>query len=139
MLLPVWWFAMCMVSVRQYLSRCADVLPQEAVSNAQSALEYNTVGFRNAVEAGAKIAMGSDAGTPFNDHGHAWRELLFMVKNGMSPMQVLNGLTHHGGADFFTTRSADARSSCHHRLKVGRHSTCTRPSGRSLAVPWYSS
>ena len=70
----------------------------EAVANAASALEYNTVGFRNAVDAGAKIAMGSDAGTPLNDHGRAWRELTFMVSNGMRPMQSLVAATK-GGAE----------------------------------------
>ncbi len=73
-------------------------ISSEAVTNAASALEYNTVGFRNAVDAGAKIAMGSDAGTPLNDHGRAWRELIFMVRNGMSPMQALVAATR-GGAD----------------------------------------
>ena len=73
-------------------------LSEEAVANAASALEYNTVGFRNAVDAGAKIAMGSDAGTPLNDHGRAWRELIFMVENGMQPMQALVAATR-GGAE----------------------------------------
>ena len=73
-------------------------LSGEAVANAASALEYNTVGFRNAVDAGAKIAMGSDAGTPLNDHGRAWRELIFMVENGMQPMQALAAATR-GGAE----------------------------------------
>ena len=73
-------------------------LSEEAVTNAASALEYNTVGFRNAVDAGAKIAMGSDAGTPLNDHGRAWRELIFMVENGMQPMQALVAATR-GGAE----------------------------------------
>ena len=73
-------------------------ISDEAVANSASALQYNTVGFRNAVDAGAKIAMGSDAGTPLNDHGRAWRELIFMVKNGMQPMQALVAGTK-GGAE----------------------------------------
>jgi imidazolonepropionase-like amidohydrolase len=68
-------------------------VPPEAVENAQMALEYNTVGFRNAVEAGAKIAMGSDAGTAFNDHGLNWRELIYMVKHGMTPIQAIVSAT----------------------------------------------
>ena len=73
-------------------------ISEEAVANSASALQYNTVGFRNAVDAGAKIAMGSDAGTPLNDHGRAWRELIFMVKNGMQPMPALVAATK-GGAE----------------------------------------
>ena len=71
-------------------------VPPEAVENAQMALEYNTVGFRRAVEAGAKIAMGSDAGTAFNDHGRSWRELIYMVENGMTPMQAIVAATRNG-------------------------------------------
>ncbi len=71
-------------------------VPAEAVENARRALEYNTVGFRNAVDAGAKIAMGSDAGTAFNDHGRSWRELSFMVKNGMTPMHAIVAATRNG-------------------------------------------
>ncbi len=71
-------------------------VPAEAVENARRALEYNTVGFRNALDAGAKIAMGSDAGTAFNDHGRSWRELSFMVKNGMTPMHAIVAATRNG-------------------------------------------
>ena len=71
-------------------------VPAEAVENARMALEYNTVGFRNALDAGAKIAMGSDAGTAFNDHGRSWRELSFMVKNGMKPMHAIVAATRNG-------------------------------------------
>jgi imidazolonepropionase-like amidohydrolase len=71
-------------------------VPPEAAANADIALEYNTVGFRNAVQAGAKIAMGSDAGTAFNDHGRSWRELIYMVKYGMTPMQAIVAATRNG-------------------------------------------
>lgn len=71
-------------------------VPTEAVKNARMALEYNTVGFRNALDAGANIAMGSDAGTAFNDHGRSWRELGFMVANGMEPMQAIVAATRNG-------------------------------------------
>lgn len=73
-----------------------DGVPQDAISRAKSALEYNTVGFRNALAAGAKIAMGSDAGTPFNDHARSWRELVYMVKNGMAPMHAIISATRNG-------------------------------------------
>ncbi len=71
-------------------------VPPEAAANAEMALEYNTVGFGNAVRAGAKIAMGSDAGTAFNDHGRSWRELIYMVKYGMTPMQAIVAATRNG-------------------------------------------
>jgi len=54
------------------------------------------VGFCRAVEVGARIAMGSDAGSPFNDHGRNWRELIYMVDNGMTPMQAIVAATKNG-------------------------------------------
>jgi len=71
-------------------------VPADAIKNAKMALKYNTVGFRNALDAGAKIAMGSDAGTAFNDHGRSWRELGFMVDNGMEPMHAIVAATRNG-------------------------------------------
>jgi imidazolonepropionase-like amidohydrolase len=61
---------------------------EEAIENAQMALEYNTVGFRRALEAGIKIAMGSD--TPASI---SWRELIHLVINGMTPMQAIVAAT----------------------------------------------
>ncbi len=71
-------------------------VPPATAARSQMAVEYNTVGFRNAVNAGAKIAMGSDGGTAFNDHNLTWRELTHMVKHGMTPMQAIVAATHNG-------------------------------------------
>ena len=71
-------------------------VPPEAVEKAKEAVEYNTTGFRAALDAGANIAMGSDAGTAFNDHGRSWREASFMVGNGMSPMDTIVAATRNG-------------------------------------------
>ena len=71
-------------------------VPPEAVGKARAALEYNTAGFRAALDAGAGIAMGSDAGTAFNDHGRSWREAAFMVRNGMSAMDAIVAATRNG-------------------------------------------
>ena len=71
-------------------------VPPEAVEKAKAALEYNTSSFRAALDAGASIAMGSDAGTAFNDHGRSWREASFMVANGMSPMDTIVAATRNG-------------------------------------------
>jgi imidazolonepropionase-like amidohydrolase len=71
-------------------------VPPATAAKSQMAVEYNTVGFRNAVNAGAKIAMGSDAGTAFNDHNLTWRELVHMVKHGMTPMQAIVAATRNG-------------------------------------------
>ena len=40
-------------------------------------------------DAGGKIAMGTDAGTPFNQHGANAQELAYMVDIGISPIDAL--------------------------------------------------
>jgi imidazolonepropionase-like amidohydrolase len=40
-------------------------------------------------DAGGRIAMGTDAGTPFNRHGETALELEYMVDIGMSPLDAL--------------------------------------------------
>jgi imidazolonepropionase-like amidohydrolase len=49
--------------------------------------------FRKAVKAGVRIAMGTDAGTPFNPHGHNAQELRRMVQFGLTPMQAIQAAT----------------------------------------------
>ena len=46
-----------------------------------------------AAKAGVRIAMGTDAGTPFNAHGRNAQELRRMVKLGLSPMQAIQAAT----------------------------------------------
>ncbi|MEO1192755.1 MAG: amidohydrolase family protein [Pseudomonadota bacterium] len=44
-------------------------------------------------EAGGRIAMGTDAGTPYNKHGENAKELAYMVDVGMSPLAALRSAT----------------------------------------------
>lgn len=59
----------------------------------EKALEVEQAHYRSVkmlYESGAKIAMGTDAGTPFNEHGKsALLELELLVKAGISPAEVL--------------------------------------------------
>jgi imidazolonepropionase-like amidohydrolase len=73
-----------------------DALPLEAVANAEAAVERHRESFRVAVMAGVPIAMGSDAGTPFNPHGENWREVEHMVSNGMNAAAALRSATLGG-------------------------------------------
>jgi imidazolonepropionase-like amidohydrolase len=54
--------------------------------------------FRRAVEAGVRIAAGTDAGTPFNVHGGLWRELALMHDAGMPLDRVLVAATSEAAA-----------------------------------------
>jgi imidazolonepropionase-like amidohydrolase len=52
--------------------------------------------FRRAYAAGVKLVLGTDAGTPFNRHGDNARELVLMVKLGVSPLDALRAGTRNG-------------------------------------------
>jgi imidazolonepropionase-like amidohydrolase len=54
--------------------------------------------FRKAAKAGVRIAMGTDAGTPFNPHGRNAQELRRMVQLGLSPMQAIQAATSSAAA-----------------------------------------
>ncbi|MGW3944150.1 amidohydrolase family protein [Streptomyces phaeochromogenes] len=55
--------------------------------------------FRAAVQAGMRVAAGTDAGTPFNRHTDLPKELAVMVAIGMSPMQALLAATANAAAN----------------------------------------
>ncbi len=59
------------------------------VRKAENAVEAHLDTFRRAHEAGVKIALGTDAGTPFNSHAMTAYEMVLMVKAGMTPMEAI--------------------------------------------------
>jgi imidazolonepropionase-like amidohydrolase len=66
-------------------------LPPVVVDKARAVVEIHRAAFRHAVEAGVRIAMGTDSGvTP---HGRNLRELALMVDGGMSPAAALEATT----------------------------------------------
>jgi imidazolonepropionase-like amidohydrolase len=66
-------------------------LPPVVVDKARSVIEIHRSAFRRAVEAGVRIAMGTDSGvTP---HGRNLRELALMAAGGMRPADVLEATT----------------------------------------------
>ncbi len=66
-------------------------LPPVVVDKARMVIDVHRTAFRKAVEAGVRIAMGTDSGvTP---HGRNLRELELMVEGGMSPAAVLEATT----------------------------------------------
>ncbi len=70
--------------------------PPEFVAKAKQFLSSQLQNFRKAVEAGVKIAFGTDIGVcRFGQNG---REFNLMVQNGMTPMQAIQSATV-GGAD----------------------------------------
>ena len=66
-------------------------LPPAVVDKARAVVEIHRSAFRHAVEAGVRIAMGTDSGvTP---HGRNLRELSLMADGGMRPAAVLEATT----------------------------------------------
>ena len=45
---------------------------------------------------GVRHVCGTDAGTPFNPHGNAPRELVYMVQWGMTPLKAMQAATANG-------------------------------------------
>jgi imidazolonepropionase-like amidohydrolase len=64
-------------------------IPESALDKAKSMTKRHQVSFKNALRDGIQIAMGTDAGTPFNFHGENAQELERMVALGMNPMQAI--------------------------------------------------
>lgn len=59
------------------------------VRKAEGAVEAHMDTFKRAHQAGVKIALGTDAGTPFNGHDKTAYEMVLMVKAGMTPMEAI--------------------------------------------------
>jgi imidazolonepropionase-like amidohydrolase len=66
-------------------------IPAEMVDKARAVVDTHRRAFARAVEAGVRIAMGTDSGvTP---HGQNLRELALMAQGGMAPKEVLVATT----------------------------------------------
>lgn len=65
----------------------------ETLAQSNEVYDRHRESFRSAVEAGVKIAGGTDAGTPFNHHGTNHVEIQFMARNGMSPGEAITAMT----------------------------------------------
>lgn len=64
-------------------------IPESARSKAKNMVKQHEKSFRAAVRRGVPIALGTDAGTPFNHHGENAQELERMVALGMTPMDAI--------------------------------------------------
>lgn len=64
-------------------------IPESALDKAKSMTKRHQGSFKQAYRSGILIAMGTDAGTPFNYHGDNAQELNRMVALGMPPMDAI--------------------------------------------------
>ncbi len=79
------------LAVVEFAKEHPDILPPMMAEKATDVIEAHRQSFRRAVEAGVKIAMGTDAGV--GKHGENGRELVLMAENGMTPMQAITAST----------------------------------------------
>ena len=64
-------------------------IPESALTKAKALTKQHQASFKQAHQSGIRIAMGTDAGTPFNYHGDNAQELERMVAFGMTPMEAI--------------------------------------------------
>ncbi|GIU98379.1 MAG: hydrolase [Actinomycetota bacterium] len=74
----------------------ADRVPAYAVEKAAAILDDARRTHRRCLRAGIRHVCGTDAGTPFNPHGNAPRELVAMVEWGMRSLDALAAATANG-------------------------------------------
>ncbi|MDR2240091.1 MAG: type II toxin-antitoxin system ParD family antitoxin [Zoogloeaceae bacterium] len=76
-------------ALRNILDNADKGIPDYMVEKTRGVAERHRESFRMYYRAGGRIAMGTDAGTPYNLHGENAMELAYMVDFGMAPVDAL--------------------------------------------------
>ena len=71
-------------------------IPAYAVEKGQAVLEDHIASYERALEAGVRVAMGTDQGTPLNRPGENAQEAVRMAEHGLSPAAALLAATGWG-------------------------------------------
>ncbi len=85
-----------LAAVRNIIRNKDNGVPAYAVEKSLRVTEIHTRSIQAFYKAGGRIAMGTDAGTPFNRHGENARELEYMVDIGIAPMDAITFSTSAG-------------------------------------------
>ena len=80
-------------AVQNILNNADNGIADYVVEKSRRVFEKHRESFKMFYKAGGKIAMGTDAGTPFNLHGENAKELAFMTDCGMTPFDALKSST----------------------------------------------
>ncbi|WP_267640239.1 metal-dependent hydrolase family protein [Haloarchaeobius amylolyticus] len=73
----------------------AGTIPEWAVEKGEHALEAFAEAFEHALAAGVTVAMGTDAGTPYNRFADIPQELELLVEYGLTPAEALTAATRN--------------------------------------------
>ncbi len=82
-----------LAAVKNIINNKEKGIPDYVVDKALRVYDRHQESFKMFYKAGGKIAMGTDAGTPFNIHGKNALELAYMVDCGMSSIDSLRSAT----------------------------------------------
>lgn len=74
----------------------SEVIPKHMIKKIEIIEQEHRQSFRRALKKGVKVAVGTDAGTPFNYPGLIVDEMELMVTEGMSPLEVIHAATYVG-------------------------------------------
>ena len=85
-----------LAALRNILDNADAGIPDYVMEKAQRCAAAHETSIRMFYEAGGRIALGTDAGTPFNLHGENAAELKFMVDVGLSNIDALRVGTRNG-------------------------------------------
>ncbi len=80
-------------AVRNIIAHAEAGVPAFMVEKCERISERHIESVRRFHAAGGRIAMGTDAGTPFNRHGANAAELAYMVEAGIPPLDALKAAT----------------------------------------------
>jgi imidazolonepropionase-like amidohydrolase len=82
-----------LAAVRNIVAGAEQGIPAFVVEKARRVFERHKQAIRTFHAAGGRIAMGTDAGTPFNRHGENALELRYMIDIGIPPADALKSAT----------------------------------------------
>jgi imidazolonepropionase-like amidohydrolase len=89
-------FSATLCSAYGFLSAPPNTVADWALTKAKQVSVALDDSFRRAYQAGVRLVLGTDAGTPFNRHGDNAREMALMVKLGADPLDALRAGTRNG-------------------------------------------
>ena len=84
-----------MAAINRILANAGNGIPDYVIEKSNRVAERHRQSVRMFYKAGGKLAMGTDAGTPFNIHGENSEELEYLVELGVSPVDALIAATSH--------------------------------------------